>query len=449
MARILICTHPATGHVNPALVITRKLVQRGHEVRFYTGAKFKTKVEAAGAQYVPMTCALDYDDADLNAAFPGRSSTSGLNQIKFDFKHVFIEQMVGEAEDLRAIFKTWTPDVVLTDPAFAGALALHRLGEIQSWAVFNITVLGLESKDLPPFGLGILPDYSPMGKFKNRALAFAATHIVFRDVNAFLREQLAILGLPYQPFAPIFSPMLYLQPTVPAFEYPRHDLPESVHFIGPLLPDLKGNFETPVWWDEVVNAKMPVVLVTQGTIATQADELIVPTLQALAEADVLVVATADPKALNFPIPANVRMEKFIPFDQLMPHVDVMITNGGYGGVTLALANAVPVICAGNTEDKAEVGNRAAYTRVGINLKTNRPTVEAIRNGVNSILSNDHYKLNAQRMRSEFAKQDAAVEAVALIEKLVTTGQPVINPLRSMIWSPKYGAVSHSQDTITG
>ncbi|MCA0459038.1 MAG: hypothetical protein LCI00_34125 [Chloroflexi bacterium] len=49
MARILICTHPFTGHVNPALVIARQLVQAGHDVRFYTGAKFKAKIEAAGA----------------------------------------------------------------------------------------------------------------------------------------------------------------------------------------------------------------------------------------------------------------------------------------------------------------------------------------------------------------------------------------------------------------
>jgi UDP:flavonoid glycosyltransferase YjiC (YdhE family) len=160
MSRILICTHPITGHVNPALVIARKLVQRGHEVRFYTGSKFKSKVEASGAQYVAMTRAYDYDDANLDVAFPARAKVEGLSQIKFDFKHVFIEQIQGEAEDLRELFKTWTPDAVVSDPAFAGARVLYSLGEIQAWAVFNITVLGLSSRDVPPFGLGILPDYS-------------------------------------------------------------------------------------------------------------------------------------------------------------------------------------------------------------------------------------------------------------------------------------------------
>ncbi len=448
MSRILICTHPITGHVNPALVIVRKLVQRGHDVRFYTGVKFKSKIEAAGAEYVAMTHAYDYDDAKLDTAFPERAKFSGLAQVMFDFKQVFIKQMEGEAQDLRELFKTWTPDVVVSDPAFTGAMALFKKGEIPLWSVFNITVLGLASRDIPPFGLGMLPTYSALGRLKNRVLDFAATHIIFRDVNRFLRDELVKLGLPAQPFAPMFSPMLYLQPTVPSFEYPRTDLQDSVHFIGPLLPDLKGNFQTPTWWNDVEHAQKPVVLVTQGTIATQSDELIEPTLKALANEDVLVVATIDPQTLNIPIPANVRMEKFIPFDKLMPHVDLMVTNGGYGGVTLALAQGVPVICAGNTEDKAEVGNRAAYAGVGLNLKTNRPSVEQIQKAVKTVLTDRRYKMNADYMKEDFAQHDAATEAATLIEKLIATRQPVLNPNRKQIWTESYPAISHSPEVIT-
>lgn len=41
------------------------------------------------------------------------------------------------------------------DPAFAGARFLYELGEIGSFAMFNISVLGLPSKDVPLFGLGM------------------------------------------------------------------------------------------------------------------------------------------------------------------------------------------------------------------------------------------------------------------------------------------------------
>ena len=37
--------------------------------------------------------------------------------------------------------------------------------------------------------------------------------------------------------------------------------------------------------------------------------------------------------------------------------DVFVTNGGYTGVTLALAHGVPLVQAGTTEEKAEIAAR--------------------------------------------------------------------------------------------
>jgi UDP:flavonoid glycosyltransferase YjiC (YdhE family) len=53
----------------------------------------------------------------------------------------------------------------------------------------------------------------------------------------------------------------------------------------------------------------------------------------------------------------------------------MITNGDYNGVQITLANGVPLVGAGMSEDKAEVNNRIAWSGVGINLKTATPSPE--------------------------------------------------------------------------
>ena len=434
MARFLICTHPITGHVNPPLEIARTLVERGHEVRFYTGKKFRGKVESTGAGFAPMTRAYDYDDSDYDVAFPGRAKLQGINQIKFDFKRVFIEPGPDQADDVRALLREWPADVVLSDPAFVGAKILFNKGELKSWAVFNISVLGLPSKDVPPFGLGMLPDYSLLGKVKNRLLNFVGGKVVFKDVNAFLHQTLAKVGLPPEPFAPVSSPLLYLQPSVPAIEYARTDLIPSAHFIGPVLPQFKGEFTPPAWWDEVVNASKPVVLVTQGTVATDASELILPTLRALAHEEVLVVAATGGKDLAEPAPANARVTRFIPFNQIMPHAAALVTNGGYGGVMFALAHGLPVICAGTTEDKPEVGNRMAYSGVGINLKTNRPTEAQVRDAVNRVLGDASYRANARRVQAELARHDGPAEAANLLERLVATGQPVLRQETELAWA---------------
>ena len=52
-----------------------------------------------------------------------------------------------------------------------------------------------------------------------------------------------------------------------------------------------------------------------------------------------------------PLPANARVAGLLPYDQLMPRLSAFVTNGGYGGLNAALAHGVPVVVAGDTEDK--------------------------------------------------------------------------------------------------
>ncbi|HEY5852972.1 MAG TPA: nucleotide disphospho-sugar-binding domain-containing protein [Aldersonia sp.] len=435
-ARFLICTHPITGHVNPALEVARELVARGHEVRVYTGAKFAGKVAAVGARFVPMTRAYDYDDSDYVNAFPGRSELSGIKQITFDFEQIFVRPALDQAADLREILAQW-PATVLSDPGFGGAKILFQRGELHRWAVFNISVLGLPSRDVPPFGLGAMPVYSRAGRAKNAVLRFVADNIVFRRVNRALARVFADAGLPPEKFAPIASPMLYLQPSVPAFEYPRSDLIPSAHFIGPVLPRFTGEFHPPAWWDEVVEVAAhdrPVVLVTQGTVATDTTELIEPTLRALAGEDMLVVATTGGRELVGAVPANARVASFVPFDRLMPLADAFVTNCGYGGVMFALSNGLPLVCAGSTEDKPEVGNRVAYCGVGINLETNRPPERKILESVRTVLSHPTYRANARALAGRLAAHDGAAEAASLLEQLAETDGPVLRGSTRLDWA---------------
>ena len=118
------------------------------------------------------------------------------------------------------------------------------------------------------------------------------------------------------------------------------------------------------------------------------------TTRALAHDDVLVVATTggpDPEPLRRGLPANVRLERFVPHDLLLPHVDVMVTNGGYGGVQQALANGVPLVVAGDSEDKPEVAARVQWSGAGINLHTGRPSPAMVARAVRRVLARDSYR----------------------------------------------------------
>lgn len=425
MSSFLFATQPITGHVVPAVPIIRELVTRGHDVRWYVGKKFQERVEAAGAQFVPCERAYDYDDADYDAAFPGRSQLKGLDQLRFDLLHVFIRQFEPQHRDIQAELDRRPADVTVGDPTVGSLFTVKALGGPPN-AVYNITCLGIGGREVAPFGLGLLPSGSPGGRLRNRALEFIAPNVIFRKASQEIGRVCKALGVAPRKFTGVLlSPYLFLQPTAEAFEYRRSDLPPQVHFIGALLPDAPEDFTPPAWWPEVVDKQRPVVLVTQGTVATKADELVAPTMDALAGDDVLVLAAGvDPAALG-DVPANARVERFVPFKPLMPMVDVYVTNGGFGGVQFALSNGVPVVAGGKTEDKAEIGNRVSYSGCGVNLKTATPTAQQVGDAVRTILADPAYREGARRIEAELAAKDAATEAADLLERLAETRSPVL------------------------
>lgn len=432
MTRFLIGTIAAAGHVNPALPIVRRLVERGHEVWWYTGRGLKQKVEMTGARHISIQRGIDLTLGDTipKSWLEQRDALKGVAQFKFYLKHGFIDAATTQLQDLTDILDEFPAEVLLCDVFFLGMSWLHEKTGLP-WAAFGMSALPFISRDTAPFGLGMQPNPSVIGLLRNQLLNSFSNAVLMRDVRVHLdrvrlRVGLASKGQDF--FTAALSPFLYLQGTTSSFEYPRRDLPPQVHFIGTFLPPAPTDFVPPDWWQDL-QGKLPVVHVTQGTVATQASDLIEPTIQALANEDVLVVVTTGGQPTDNlklqAIPANVRIESFIPHAHLLPHVDVMVTNGGFNGVQIALANAVPMVTAGQTEEKPEICARVQWTKTGIDLKTSTPTPAQIRDAVKTILSIPTYKRNAQRFQKEIRSYDSLAIATALLETLALTKQPVL------------------------
>ena len=98
--------------------------------------------------------------------------------------------------------------------------------------------------------------------------------------------------------------------------------------------------EVPSWLDDL---DRPLVLVTTSS-EFQDDGILVRTaLEALADEPVTVVATM-PAGVpdDLVVPANARVEPFLPHGPLLDKAAVAITHGGMGATQKALAHGVPV-----------------------------------------------------------------------------------------------------------
>ncbi len=419
---LLVCSTPVHGHIAPLVAVTRHLVASGHRVRFLTGARYRETVEAVGAEWLRLPAEADYDDTDMDAAFPGRVGLSGPAGIRYDLREIFLKPGPAQLRALDAAIADRRPDAVLVESLFMGALLLlSRPGDRPLVVNLGIVPLGLASRDTAPFGLGIPPKPGAAGRLRNAMLALVAEKIIFGALQRYAAELVAETGGRLRAnfmSGPGLADAI-VQFTVPSFEYPRSDLPANVHFVGPMARTQPSSTPLPEWWGELDGSR-PVVHVTQGTVAnTDFGELIDPAIQGLAGDDVLVVVSTGGRELPVrDYPANVRIAPYLPYDKLLPITDVMVTNGGYGGVHYAMEHGVPLVTAGLTEDKTEVTARVAWSGVGIDLRTDRPTPGQVRDAVRRVLAEPSFRERSAAIGRDIAASPGVAGLEAVLTELV-------------------------------
>ncbi len=437
MASVLVCSSPLIGHVTPMLAVAAGLVERGHDVRFLTGRRFEEQVSRTGASFIPLPPEADFDDSRLDTAFPGRVGLKGPKGIRFDIQEVFMRPGKAQYQAILAASAERRIDAVLAESLFMGAALLLAGPASDRPAVINcgIVPLSLASRDTAPYGLGIPPRPGLPGRVRNRAMRALTEKVIFGPVQKYANKiAMDATGSAFPTFFMDWPRAAdhIAQFTVAAFEYPRSDLPGTVHFVGPVSQDGKSSTTgpgsaggtpeaaLPAWWSEL-DAGRPVVHVTQGTVANRDfDDLVRPTIDGLAQDDVLVVVTTGGRpveALSGPLPDNVRVASYLPYDELLPRTDVLVTNGGYGGVQFALRHSVPLVVAGQTEDKAEVCARVAWSGTGINLRTNRATPEAVAKAVRTVLSDASYREASSRIGEAIRASRGVEELADLVESV--------------------------------
>ncbi len=423
MSKFLFATYPSPGHVAPAGAVVEELTGRGHEVRWYTGRRFAEVVAGSGARFCAMPETLDWDYTDMNAAFPGRAGLKGLKQVQFDLAEIFVRPLSQHLPVLKSLIVDEPADVFVSHTVFYGGGWLHELGGPPN-ATLGDTCLAYSSRDAAPYGMGLAPRSGRVGHLRNRALDAIGRATVLAPVTKVAREVRAGLGLPPAPVLGLefgLSRYLHIQLCPHGFEYPRSDLPPYVHFVGAPMPPKAAEFAPPSWWPRL-SEPTHVVLVTQGTIATEPADLLAPCLEGLAGKDVFVVATtggADPAVLG-DAPPNAVVERFVPYSALLPHVDVMVSNGGFGSVQLAIAHGVPMVVAGTSEDKKDVTAHVGWSGTGINLRTNRPSPGSIAEAVERVLKEPKFRERTLALQAETSGRNPAEAAADLLEELAIT-----------------------------
>lgn len=378
--RVLFSSTAGAGHFNPLVPFARACEVAGHEVLVASAPGLAGAVEQAGLAYAAFD---PPDDAELGAVWSRLPSLSfeGANQ-------VVINEIFGRLNStaslprLQELCATWRPDVVVRDPSEFGSAVAAEAAGLPSVRI----AIGLSSVD-------------------ERAIQFAAAAV---DV---IRQS---AGLPPDPAGDALraEPCFSVFPA--SFEDPAAPGPRAEHRFADPTPSATVGGRPP--WMPAGDG--PLVYVTFGSVAGVLDLAVAAfraALDALATLGLPALLTVghafDLDALG-PVPANVRVERWVPQAEVLARASAVVHHGGSGSTIGTLAAGLPMVVVPLFADQPYNAVRVEATGAGLVVKP--PDGKGIAAAVTRVLEEPSFRASAAELAAEMAAHRPIGDAVGLL-----------------------------------
>ncbi|HEY7137326.1 MAG TPA: nucleotide disphospho-sugar-binding domain-containing protein [Acidimicrobiia bacterium] len=404
MARLLAYQSPAPGNMFPAIDMLLELQRRGHDVHLRTREFNVEQLAALGLNVSAVDARIEQIEID---DWRGRSQVDSLVRLL----RACAARARLEIPDLGRAISDVDPDALLVDINCEGAICVAEASGLP-WALYCPYPPPFRSDDAPPHGVGFRPARGPLGRARDRIWRSVGDRLLRPEV-ARLNEMRTALSLP--PLRKFDDQFLradrFIAFTAEPYEYHRGDWPSEVRLVGP------GLWEPPAealpWLDKETRA---MVLVTTSTAFQRDGELIAAAFSALEGEDVAIVATTgaqDPT--QFDVPANGRVERFVPHGPILARARCVVCHGGQGITQRALAAGVPVCAVPFSRDQFDVARRVEMNGAGVRLHHKRLTPDRLRAAVDGATM---MRAGARRIAHAFAGAGGVAAAAAAVEDLL-------------------------------
>ncbi len=210
---------------------------------------------------------------------------------------------------------------------------------------------------------------------------------------------------------------LVLHGTDPLFDPPPPSLPPHHHYVGPLM--WERSTEAPAYLD-VPGA--PWALVTLSSVPQEGEMTLARTaLQTLAEFPIRVVLTltaGHPRDELGPVPANARIEPFVPHSEVLKRARLLISHAGHGIVMKGLYYGVPMVLIPWDRDQPGVAARAAALAIAEVIPRQDLTEARLSAAIHRVLGAARYQEKAACIAGRMQGQDAVASACARIREFM-------------------------------
>lgn len=403
------------GHLNPMTTLGWELQQRGHQVTLIGLLDAESTARSVGLGFRAIGVS-DFPLGTMVQIFEQQGRLSGLNAIRYPVTWI---------GDTVATFLREAP--VAIKKAGVEALLVDQVspegGTIAN--VLDIPFVSVASALMSYRDLSIPPSFTPWGyspaawaRLRN-LLGYTLLERIVQPVIKLITDYRHEQQLPaYTHPDDLYSRLALISQQAVAFEFPRQNLPDYVHFTGS-LSNSKSRPSVDFPFDELTG--QPLIYASLGTLQNRLQSVFQDIAQACIGLDAqLVISLGNGiNAESIPsLPGSPIVVQYAPQLELLKKASLVITHAGLNTALESLSQGVPMVAIPISLDQPGVAARIVWTGTGEVVSLSRLSVPALRKTIVQVLEHESYKTNAVRLQQAIRDAGGLSRAVDIIEKVI-------------------------------
>lgn len=418
---------PAIGHLNPICALGKELKRRGHRVTLFQVPEMENKLKTTELEFQQIGAA-EFKPGEVAKFYKELGEKSGIPGLKLII-NFFTKEIGMHFRELPEVLKKANVEALVVDQTtYAGGTVADFLG-LPYVTVCNALLINRE-EGVPPYFTKWTYNTAWWARLRNRVGNSLLNRLTYPIWEAVQNQRRQWNLKPYLNRNNIGSNLAQICQLPPGYDFPRVELAECFHYVGPLQdPSRKEliSFSSVSFPFEKLTGQ-PLIYAALGTLQNRKPEI----FQCIAEACVgleaqLVISLGNPDNQDYDIdlPGSPIVVPFAPQQQLIDKAALVVTHAGMNTTLGALSSGVPMVAIPITSEQPGIAMRTAWSGAGEAISLKKLTVSKLRETIKRVLTEDSYKQNALKLQTAIRNAGGVKRAADIIEKAVTTRKPAI------------------------
>jgi MGT family glycosyltransferase len=416
----IICP-PYPGHLNPQAALGRELQSRGHRVTVLQISDLELKVRSEGLDFWPIGQSL-YKPGFLAETFDRLAQLSEIKALQYS---------VDSCRQLAEIICQDAPAAV--EAAGIEALIVDRLEPAgETIAEFlNLPFVGVSCgqaiqrrADAPPFFMPWNYQNTWWARLRNQAaysILDRSCQPILQVINRY-RQQWKL-----PPYCHIYASnarLVHISQQPAAFDFPYPNLPEHLHYVGPL----RNRSPHPVSFPFERLTGQPLIYASLGSVQNTKQDVFRCIAEACKGLDVqLVIAHGGGMSARTvrELPGSPLAVEYAPQLEVIAKASLTITHGGLNTVLDSLSHGVPLVAMPITFEQPGNGARIRWSGTGEAIPISQVRVGKLQAAIQRVLTEESYRYNARRIQQAIAQAGGVRRAADIIEGAIGSLSPIL------------------------